>query len=101
MVSVGKGEYISSYWIPGYDPQSESYRPMNIHCGGDSIEPEYHTIIKAKVYYKDDSTGEKMVKTYKPDKNMEYLISFKTPYGYTPYKVTVTYKTYSKKLRWD
>ena len=100
-VYVGKGEYIGSYWIPGYSPQSQSYRSMEIHCYGDSIEPKYHTIIKAKVYYKDDSTGKKMVKTYKPKKNEEYLITFKTPSGYTPYKVTVTYKRHSKKLRWD
>ena len=101
MVSVGKGEVIGSYWIPGYDPQSESFRVMHIHCYGDSIEPEYHKIIKAKVFYKEDSTDAKKVVTYKPEKNYEYLISFSTPYGYTPYKVTVTYKTYSKKLRWD
>ena len=74
---------------------------MQIHCYGDSIEPQYHKIIKAKVFYKEDSTDAKKVVTYKPEKNYEYLISFSTPYGYTPYKVTVTYKTYSKKLRWD
>ncbi len=97
-MKVGKGDYISFYWTAAYSPQEGDERIFSTQCYSSEFYPNYHKIIKEKVYFTNDETGKVMTKTYKIN---DILRNVKTPYGYTPYKVTVTYKTYSKKLRWD
>lgn len=96
-IKVGKGDMISSEWAATFSPQANDERIFDMQCYSDDFYPNYHKIIKTKIYYKNDDTGKVMSKTYNVNGAVFYV---KTPYGYTPYKVSVTYKSYSKKIRW-